>query len=488
MLIKNSFYSFLGMMLPFVVGIATVPLYVSSIGAERYGALSIAWVLLGYFGQMDFGIGRAITQRISALGGKRTGDAARAIWSALVSSMLFGLLGGGLVYAGATYFFSGPFQIDESLRGELVGSVWALAICNPLVSLTGVTSGALIGLERFRIVSIGTFVSNTGLQVLPLVAAYLFGPNLSTLIIAALLARVLGVLIFGSAVWAALLRGQPCGISRQEVRSLTNFGIWIMISSFVGPLMMFADRFLIGSVLGAAAVAAYTIPFQVAYRTQIFPLAITQVLFPRFAAESAADASTRCGDYTALIGQLFAPVMIGLICLSGPMLDLWLGRDLDVRSISIAQIVCMGIWLNAVAQIPFSYIQARGNSRFTAILHVLELPVYVGLLAGLGIAYGLNGIAAAFALRSALDCVVLIIKARVHDRRLVLAVGSQLTILAVAILLGQGLHGWIESVGAATLLCVISLACTIVQVPEGIRSRLVTLPGARFVPGLARST
>lgn len=85
-LAKDSFYTFLGMALPFVVGIVTVPLYVSEIGIERYGALSIAWVLLGYFGQMDFGVGRAITQRISALGGKPSAQSARAIWSALISS------------------------------------------------------------------------------------------------------------------------------------------------------------------------------------------------------------------------------------------------------------------------------------------------------------------------------------------------------------------------------------------------------------------
>lgn len=211
MLIKNSFYTFLGMALPFVVGIATVPLYISAIGAERYGALSIAWVLLGYFGQIDFGIGRAITQRISALGGEKRREGATAVWSALISAGLFGLVGGVIVYVGARYFFSGPFQIDESLRAELVGSVWALAICNPLVSLTGVTSGALVGVQRFRIVSVGTFISNTGLQGFPLVAAHLFGNHLETLILAALAARIVGIAIFAMALWRTLLQGNLSG-------------------------------------------------------------------------------------------------------------------------------------------------------------------------------------------------------------------------------------------------------------------------------------
>lgn len=488
MLIKNSFYTFLGMALPFVVGVVTVPLYISAIGAERYGALSIAWVLLGYFGQIDFGIGRAITQRISALGGARSRDCAGAVWSALASSALFGLVGGAVVYVGARYFFSGPFQLGASLRSELVASVWALAICNPLVSLTGVTSGALIGIQRFRVVSIGTFISNAGLQLFPLLAAHLISHDLQVLILAALVARLLGIIIFGYSVWKNLLRGQPVLVLGAEVARLTNFGIWIMVSSFVGPLMMFADRFVIGSLLGALSVAAYTVPFQVAYRTQILPLAITQVLFPRFASESAARSSERCGEFTVLIGQIFAPFMIGLTCLSGPLLKLWLGAHLDVRSVNVAQILFLGIWVNAVAQIPFSYIQARGNSRFTAVLHILELPIYVGLLIGLGVGYGLSGVAAAFSLRCGLDCAVLLLKARIGTRPVLFAVLSQVVILVISLVVARTLDGWGELILAAAVLCAASLVFLVAQVPENVRVRLTALPGARFVPGLHRVT
>lgn len=485
-LARNSFFTLLSMALPFVVGIVTVPLYVSEIGGERYGALSIAWVLLGYFGQMDFGIGRALTQRISAAGHRRSPETARLIWSAIIGSTLFGIAGGAVVYGGATYFFTGPFQIDGSTRAELIASIWALAICNPVVAIAGVTSGALLGIERFRTVSFGTLVSNTGLQVFPLIAAYTIDHNIETLIVAALVARLLGIAIFATAVWRHLLGGERFSASRAEVRGLVNFGGWLMISAIVGPLMMFADRFVIGSYFGALAVAAYTIPFQVAYRLQIVPLAIAQVLFPRFAAESASDSVRRCGEYTAFISQIFAPIIIGAICLAGPLLHLWLGRHLDPRSVAIAQILLVGIWVNAVAQIPFGYIQARGNSRFTAILHLLELPIYIGMLISLGMAFGLNGLAAAFTLRCTFDCVLLIIKARTIDARLVAALGAQSLIVIAALLMGQAVTGWINGLVAAAALSLASAAFLILQVPDGIRARLVMLPGARLVPGLSR--
>lgn len=483
---RNSVYTMLGMALPFVVGIVTVPLYIAEIGADRYGALSIAWVLLGYFGQMDFGIGRALTQRISATGGVRSPTTAHIVWSSIISSAGFGVTGGLVVLVGASYFFGGELKIGDSLRGELLESVWALAICNPVVALAGVTSGALVGLERFRTVSIGTLVSNTGLQVFPLITAHFLSNDLGALIISALFARIIGLGIFSFAVWRNLLRGQPFSASGREIKSLANFGVWIMISSFVGPLMMVTDRFIIGSYLGAAAVAAYTIPFQVAYRLQILPLAIAQVLFPRFAAEHASQSAQRCGDYTVLIAQIFAPVMIGMICVAAPLLHLWLGHHLDPRSVAIAQILCAGIWVNAIAQIPFNYIQARGNSRFTAVLHVAELPVYVGMLIGFGLVFGLNGAAAAFSLRCAIDCVALVLKAKMIGKWTLLPLCSQTLLLLAALMSGFMLHGWIEALAAGAALALASIIFTLLQVPDGIRARLLTLPAARFFWGLGR--
>jgi len=56
---KNFFFNLVGMALPIVSSLVTVPIYIHHMGVERYGVLSVVWILLGYLGFLDFGLSRA---------------------------------------------------------------------------------------------------------------------------------------------------------------------------------------------------------------------------------------------------------------------------------------------------------------------------------------------------------------------------------------------------------------------------------------------
>ena len=475
-LLRNSSYALLGSIVPTLVSIVTVPFYISAIGAERYGVLAIAWLVLGYFGASDLGIGRAITQRISAMRGESRAAMAGAVWSALVSMIVFGLIGALALFAFAAWYFAGPFQVEAGLRREILSALWILALGNPLMAVSGVLSGALVGLERFRLVSLSNVISNSALLLFPLGVALLVSIDLSALILAAMAARLLGAAMLAAGVWGAFLRGERLAFSRTEFKRLANFGAWIMLTAVVGPVMVYADRFVIGAVQDAAAVAAYAIPFQIASRTLIFPMAVIQALFPRFASEAHESSRERCREFVSFVGQLFAPLIIGLICLADPLLSLWLGASLDPRSVAVAQVVLAGFWINAVANVPYAFIQARGNPRFTALLHVAELPLYLAMLFVLGARYGLAGFAAAFALRCALDCVLLCRKAGAADREVALRLIAPMLLVGAALLAGSRIADWWLLLAAAIGLGGLALGALVLGLPGPIRSRLAQLP------------
>jgi O-antigen/teichoic acid export membrane protein len=77
-------YNILGSVVPLVLTFVTVPLYIHLVGIERVGILSLAWLLLGYFGLFDLGLGKATAFRIAAQRDAPPQDRAATLWGALI--------------------------------------------------------------------------------------------------------------------------------------------------------------------------------------------------------------------------------------------------------------------------------------------------------------------------------------------------------------------------------------------------------------------
>src|SRR5687768_6108338 len=115
---RNSIYNLAGQAAPIVVSLLTVPLYLKIVGVERYGVLSICWLILGYFGFFDLGIGRAVSQRIAKLGSGAGQEQSDTFWSGLaMSAALSGLA--VLVFLPASQIALGMMHIsDPMLQAE----------------------------------------------------------------------------------------------------------------------------------------------------------------------------------------------------------------------------------------------------------------------------------------------------------------------------------------------------------------------------------
>jgi len=64
---QNFIYNLMGSIVPILVGLITIPIYLKLIGADRFGVLSIVWLILGYFSLFNLGMGKAITVELSIL-------------------------------------------------------------------------------------------------------------------------------------------------------------------------------------------------------------------------------------------------------------------------------------------------------------------------------------------------------------------------------------------------------------------------------------
>ena len=47
------------------VAVVTIPALIGRLGTDRFGVLTLAWILLGYFSLFDLGLGRALTKMVA---------------------------------------------------------------------------------------------------------------------------------------------------------------------------------------------------------------------------------------------------------------------------------------------------------------------------------------------------------------------------------------------------------------------------------------
>ena len=108
-----------GSLVPLGISLITVPIYLRLIGEARYGILAIFWLILGYFGLFDLGLGRATAQRIASLKASTSLERAQTFWTAFAINVGLGVVGGILLWPAASYFFSSIFRVSDALRPKI---------------------------------------------------------------------------------------------------------------------------------------------------------------------------------------------------------------------------------------------------------------------------------------------------------------------------------------------------------------------------------
>jgi O-antigen/teichoic acid export membrane protein len=219
------------------------------------------------------------------------------------------------------------------------------------------------------------------------------------------------------------------------------------VSNVLGPLMVTFDRFLIGSIISIAAVAYYSIPYEVVTKLWLISSALIGVLFPAFSATNAVDRARlvflfKCGVKYIFI--ILLPLALALVIFAPEGLALWLGNDFARNSTSIARLLAVAVLVNSLAQVPFTHLQSIGRPDLTAKFHLLELPFYVVTLFFLARHWGITGVAIAWLLRVIIDTFLLfwfsfrmLPECRFIVTRLPLMIGGALALnLAVALIAG----------------------------------------------------
>ena len=407
----NTLWNLFGNCFPVVVAVVCLPILKRGLGTERLGIISLAWVVIGYFSLFDLGLSRALTKLVAErIGQGRQPEIPSLVWTSLFLMTGLGLVGSLLTFLLAPYLVERLLKVPASLSHEALGSFYWLGAAVPVVVVTAGLRGVLEAVQHFRLatairVPMGIFTYLGPAALLP------FTHSLIPIIGVLVLGRIVAC---GAHLWACFhvmpaLRG-GFGFHRPSAKPLFLFGGWMTVSNVLGPLMVTFDRFLIGSIISIAAVAYYSIPYEVVTKLWLISTALVGVLFPVFSATSFADRTRLAYLYESGIKYIFVvlfPLALLLVIFASEGLSVWLGSDFAHNSATLARVLAVAVFMNCMAHVPFTHIQSVGRPDVTAKFHLLELPIYVVMLFFLAKSWGITGVAVAWLLRVTIDCFLL---------------------------------------------------------------------------------
>jgi O-antigen/teichoic acid export membrane protein len=446
LLARNTGFSLAGQAMTLTAAFFAVPLLIDGLGTARFGLLALAWVVIGYAQVFDLGIGRALTKLAAErLGAGRQVEMPFLFWTALAGMLALGCLAGAAV-ALLSPLLVAVLEVPEELESETLHTFWVLAGGLPLAISGAALRAYLEAWQRFDLVNA---------VVIPTALLTYFGPVLMLQLTDSLVAVVAAVVFSRVVSWSVNLllvfRITPAirdglALRAAALRGLLSFGGWVTVWNVINAFLIASDRFLVGALVSITAVAYFATPYEVMIRLLVVSIALAGVFFPAFALNLEASPRRIAAIFSGGVRFGFIalfPVALVTVAFAYEGLDLWLGQEFADNSEVVLQWLAVGVLIASLNQIALGLVQSN-RPDLPAKLALVELPLYLGMFLLMLEEYGIEGAAAAWAARAAVEGGVLLAMVRRLSPESVAALrrmGLAATGAAGALLLASQLEG-----------------------------------------------
>lgn len=396
---RDTAWNLAGLALPLPVAVAVVPLLLQGMGDARFGLLTLAWAILGYFTLFDFGLGRATTQGIAqAQAANRSDTLADLCWSSVWAHLALGVAGGvalSVTAAPAAAVLALPAHLADEFHGAMA---W-LALSIPFIVTATALRGVLEGVGRFDAMNIVRLPSTLWTYLAPLVLVQ-WTTALPPVIAAVTLGRVLTL----AALATACLRAVPALRVPRPPRPATlaplaRLGLWITAATVAVPMMSTLDRFVIGTRVSVDAVGWYAAPYEAVARLWIVSTAVLTVAFPAFTAAMATPGQALARTFrhalAALLLVVFPAAMV-IVALAPVAVPWWLDDAGGRATVLVTQWLAVGMAVNVAAQAGATLLQATQRAHRVAQVQVAFVVLYGVAAWWTAGRYGIVGVAAAW--------------------------------------------------------------------------------------------
>lgn len=412
---RNALLNLAGLAVPLAVAVVVLPTLTHALGPARFGLLGVSWAFLEYLTLFDVGLGRATVRYVADSIARGTRDVSQITAVSLSVQLIIGCCAAAVLVLSAPVLAKHVFRVDPGLVPEATSLFVVVALNLPVVLALTTYRGVLEGAQQFTLSNAIKIPASAGSIIIPAVLARM-GHSLPDMLLWVLGWRALATIVTLFAIRRVIpdFRFEPPRDWRR-LRSLISFGGWVAVSGVISPMLIYFDRFALGARSGLAAVGYYTAPYEGITRMLMIPNSLIGALFPLLTGLGVVAAASRidrlfASSMRALLLMMSVPAAIALF-FAPVILRVWMGPDYAAQGTMALRILSVGVLINAVAHIPYTFLEAAGRPDVPAKFHMLELVVHVPIAWYLVGAYGITGAAVAWTARVSLDTALLLFAA-----------------------------------------------------------------------------
>lgn len=388
----------IGQVATIAIALATVPLFTTYFGAERYGCFILLLAFQPYFGIHQLAAARLVTVA-SARGELGDKDAPLMLRSMVVTGTLVSVILTGLFLA-LYPLFSEQFSGDPTVAQEVAAARWPAAALLLLTTTTLLHNHRLDGQRRFVASNVLSTVGNLLALVLPL-APILYDGSFDQMVLAVALAR----LVQAVAGWCLLPKldgiAQVSALAREGVRHAGQFG-WLTISSIGSTAIATMDRIILGLTSSATTLYFYAVPLGVAGRFVVLSAALGRAMSPDFSTADSATSRDLVRRGTEAILVMILAIALPLSFFGHDLMRLWVDPAFADQATPVFRLALAALVGMSLSQAPSILLHSTARAHKQVWLQFAEIVPFIAAV-WIASAYGLVAVAWVVVVRNLVD-------------------------------------------------------------------------------------
>jgi O-antigen/teichoic acid export membrane protein len=366
-LLRNACSNLLGAAIPALVALATVPLVVKGLGEASYGVYSLVTAIVGYFSLIDINVTAGSVKYIAQYSARQ--DRERISETVCFGLLIYAGLGaaGALgLYVGAHWFVTSVFSVPPALVPEAVATIKVAALGFLIGQLQSYLQSVPQSLMRFDIASWIEIVFGTVVPLLT-VAVLLLGYGLFEVILLRVVASFVNSLI----LWRAIRRLLPDLSWRRPRaairRELLGFSAYSFLSRFASLSYSYADKLIIGALVGVTGLAYFTVASTLANRVLGMTYRLSGVFFPATSALAASGQVERLGRLylkaSRYVVFINASALVLLAVFAEPILRYWMNPEFARNGAVVLAVMALSQFVDSLTSLPSLVNDGMGHPR-----------------------------------------------------------------------------------------------------------------------------